>query len=59
VIALTSEEALMAMKRPLFDKPRGSRGDSTEGDIIAEAAIELHNESHHAWVSGITGFSAT
>lgn len=58
VIALTSEEILMAMKRPLFDKPRGSRGDSTEGDIICEAAIELHNEPHHAWVSGITGFSA-
>lgn len=57
VIALTKEEVMLGTKRPLFDKPRGSRGDAEEGDIIGEYGIELHNEQHHAFVSGITGFS--
>jgi hypothetical protein len=29
-----------------------------EGEWIAEMAVELQNESHHAWVEGITAFSA-
>ena len=29
-----------------------------EGDWIAEMAIEVVNEFHHAWVEGITAFSA-
>ena len=33
---------------PMIDKPRGSRGDAFEGDIIMEGAIELDNEAHHA-----------
>lgn len=57
-IALSSGEVRNRMKRPMFDKPRGSRGDAEETDIIMEAAIEIFNESHHAWVSGITGFAA-
>jgi hypothetical protein len=47
------------MKRNLFEKPRGSRGDATEGDFIMEGAIEVDNEAHHAWVEGITAFAAT
>ena len=58
-ICLTSSEVRMRMKRNEFWSPRGSRGDAFEGDWIAEGAIELDNESHHAWVEGITAFSAT
>jgi Family of unknown function (DUF5309) len=59
VIALTSPEARVRLKRPLFEKPRGSRGDAIEGDMIMEGAIELDNEAHHAYVTGITAFSAS
>jgi hypothetical protein len=58
-IALTSGEVRLRMKRNEFWNPRGSRGDAIEGDWVAEGAIELENESHHAWVEGITAFSAT
>lgn len=59
VICLSAAEAQVFMKRALHDKPRGSRGDATEGDLIMEGAIGLSNERHHAMVSGITGFSAS
>jgi hypothetical protein len=57
-ICLTSSEVRMRMKRNEFWSARGTRGDAFEGDWIAEGAIEVENESHHAWVEGITGFSA-
>jgi hypothetical protein len=57
-LALTSSEVRLRMKRNEFWNPRGSRGDAVEGDWVAEGAIELENESHHAWVEGITAFSA-
>ncbi len=57
-IALTSSEVYIRNKRNPFWQLRGSRGDMVEGDWIAEMAIELVNESHHAWVEGITAFSA-
>ncbi len=56
---LTSSEARMRMKRNEFWNPRGSRGDAVEGEWIAEGAIEVENPAHHAWVEGITAFSAT
>jgi hypothetical protein len=58
-ICLSGPEARIRLKRPLFEKPRGSRGDAVEGDFIMEGAIELDNEAHHAWVSGITAFAAS
>lgn len=58
-ICLTSAEVRLRMKRNEFWNPRGSRGDAVEGDWIAEGAIEIENEAHHAWVEGITAFSAT
>jgi hypothetical protein len=58
-VCLSTQEARIRMKRAMFNKPRGSRGDADEGDIIMEGAIELDNPGHHAWVSGITGFSAS
>lgn len=58
VICLSSGEVRMRTKRAMFDKPRGSRGDATEGDILAECAIEVDNQAHHAWLSGVTSFSA-
>lgn len=57
-IALTSNEVQIRTSRQMFDQARGNRGDATEGDIIAELALEVHNEDHHAMVTGITGWSA-
>jgi Family of unknown function (DUF5309) len=57
-IALTSSEVYIRNKRNPYWQLRGSRGDMVEGDWIAEMAIEVVNESHHAWVEGITAFSA-
>jgi Family of unknown function (DUF5309) len=57
-ICLSDPEVRVRLKRPMIDKPRGSRGDAFEGDIIMEGAIELDNEAHHAWVSGVTAFAA-
>lgn len=57
-VALTSSEIRMRVKRNEFWNPRGSRGDAVEGDWIAEGAVELENESHHAWLEGVTSFSA-
>ena len=56
-IAINTDEVAIAMKRRMFIKPRGSRGDAEEGDVIMEGAIDVENESHHAWVSGITAFA--
>jgi hypothetical protein len=58
VICLTSSEVRMRMLRNEFWSPRGSRGDAFEGDWIAQGAIEIDNPNHHAWVEGITAFSA-
>lgn len=58
-ICLSASEARIRLKRAMLDKPRGSRGDAFEGDIIMEGAIEVDNEAHHAWVSGVTAFSAS
>ena len=57
IITLNTSEIRNRMKRPLFDQERGKRGDATEGDMIMEGAIELDNQSHHAFVSGVTGFA--
>lgn len=57
-IALTSSEVYIRNKRNPYWQLRGNRGDMVEGDWIAEMAIEVVNESHHAWVEGITAFSA-
>jgi len=58
-ICLSGHETRIRLKRPLFEKPRGSRGDAVEGDFIMEGAVELDNEAHHAWVTGITAFAAS
>lgn len=58
-VCLTSSEVRMRVKRNEFWNPRGNRGDAMEGDYIAEMAIEVDNPGHHAWVEGITTFSAT
>jgi hypothetical protein len=47
IMALTSREVRHRIKRQMFEKPRGSRGDATEGDFIMEGAIEVDNEAHH------------
>jgi hypothetical protein len=57
-IALTSSEVYIRNKRNPYWNLRGNRGDMVEGEWIAEMAIEVVNESHHAWLEGITAFSA-
>jgi hypothetical protein len=57
-IALTSSEVYIRNKRNPYWNLRGNRGDMVEGDWLAELAIEVVNEPHHAFVSGITAFSA-
>jgi Family of unknown function (DUF5309) len=57
-IALTSSEVYIRNKRNPYWNLRGNRGDMVEGEWIAELAIEVINESHHAWLEGITAFSA-
>ncbi len=54
-----SNEIRIRNKRNEFWNPHGVRGNLLEGDFIAEMAIEAENEQHHAWVEGITAFSAT
>lgn len=56
-VCLGADQIWLRMKRNEFWNPTGSRGDAIEGEWIAEGAIELENEHHHAWVEGITGFS--
>jgi hypothetical protein len=57
-IALTSSEVYIRNKRNPYWNLRGNRGDMVEGEWLAEMAIEVVNEPHHAWVEGITAFSA-
>ena len=57
-IALTSSEVYIRNKRNPYWNLRGNRGDMVEGDWVAEMAIEVVNESHHAWLEGVTAFSA-
>lgn len=52
------DELKYRAKRNEFWNPRGNRGDRIEGEYIGEGAIQLVNESHHAWIEGVTGFSA-
>lgn len=56
-ICLTFDEVYFRPKRNSYWQPRGIRGDMAEGDWLSEGAIEVVNESHHAYVSGITAFS--
>lgn len=57
-ICLSAHEARVRLRRAMIDQPRDSRGDAFEGDVIMEGAIEIDNEAHHAWVSGVKSFSA-
>lgn len=53
----SSQEVRIRVKRPIFEQPRGPRGDAKEGDVIGEMAIEVENESHGVWIEGVTGFA--
>jgi hypothetical protein len=63
VLVLTQEEVrFRILKEPVYE-PYGRRGDTGsaanngEGDWIGRLAVEVDNEAHHAYVSGITGFA--
>lgn len=52
-IALCSKHVRIRLKQAPFDRTLGPK----EGEFVMEGAIEIENESHHAWVSGVTGFA--
>jgi hypothetical protein len=54
----TDMEIYMRYKRMPFFQPRAILGDRYDGDWIGEGAPEVVNESHHAWVEGVTGFAS-
>jgi hypothetical protein len=58
-VCFNSNEVMWRNKRNEYWNPRGIRGDAVEGDFMAEGSIQVDNEYHHAWVEGITAFSAT
>lgn len=55
IVTLQDNECRVRIMRPLQELPRGRRGDAYEADVLIEGAIEVRNEQHHSWVSGITG----
>jgi hypothetical protein len=63
VLTLTAEEARFRVNHPIDYQPYGRRGDTGpadnngEGDYITRLAIEVDNEAHHSYVSGITAFA--
>lgn len=56
--SLTSREVGWRVKRPVVREYYGKSGDSTDGHMIGEMAIDIQNEAHHAWLEGVTAFSA-
>lgn len=56
--SLTSEEVELLVKKPVTDVTYGKSGDNTKGHIVCEVGLRLDNESHHAWVEGVTAFAA-
>lgn len=56
-LALTTEEVRWRYIRTLDYLPYGIRGDAVEGEWHGDYAIEVDNEAHHAYVSGITGWA--
>jgi hypothetical protein len=56
--AVTSEDIAIKVLRNPYWNMRASLGDRYQGEWICEAAIEIRNEQHHAWLEGVTGFAA-
>lgn len=56
--SLNQNEVTWQVKRAMQDQPYGVSGDNTKGHILAELSIAVENESHHAWLEGVTAFSA-
>ena len=56
--AINLDEVYARWKRNIFWNMRGNQGDVLEGEWISEVAIQVENQFHHAWVEGITTFSA-
>lgn len=58
LVMLSEPEVVVRTTTELIDIPRARDGDAVRGDMLIEGGLELANESHHAWVSGVTGFAA-
>ena len=56
-ISVTSSQVRMRVKRNMFYKPRGSTGDADQADVIFDGALEVDQENHHAFVTGVTGYA--
>jgi hypothetical protein len=57
-VCLTSAQVRMRMVRNEFWRPSGDLGAAMEGHWVAEGAVEVEDEHHHAWVEGIAAFAA-
>jgi Family of unknown function (DUF5309) len=55
---INAAEVYTRWKRQIYWNQRGNRGDMLEGEWISEPSIQVENQFHHAWVEGITAFSA-
>ena len=56
--ACNTDEVYTRWKRQIYWNLRGNVGDRVQGEWLSESAIQVENEQHHAWVEGITAFSA-
>lgn len=56
--ALTPAEVRVRVKRAMADYALAKTGDVEKGMILQELAIEVDNEAHHSYLSGVTAFSA-
>jgi len=56
--SLNQNEVTWQVKRSMQDEVYGKNGDNTKGHILAEQSIAVENEAHHAWLEGVTAFSA-
>lgn len=56
--ACNTDEVYTRWKRQIYWNLRGNVGDRVQGEWLSESAIQVENEQHHAWLEGVTAFSA-
>lgn len=56
--SLTAGQVRWRVKRAVVDEPYGKTADSADGHMIGEMALDIESEAHHAWLEGVTAFSA-
>lgn len=56
--SLTEGQVRWRIKRAVVDEPYGKTADASDGHMIGEMALDIESETHHAWLEGVTAFSA-